>query len=200
MHEPDKSAELSFNLGQWVGRREAFGLIAGRCSASDVEILRKIRDNNLHAELGLNWDEFCTQKLHAARRSVDREIGYLRKHGPAFFVVRQLTRISVREYETIAGHISEQGVNLDGKLIAASAENNEELTAAIGELVKRCAPPEPAPEAPAAPPYDSLLQHCQGTAGLLRGFAEALSEEQKAELANVVADIRAGALLLGAIH
>ena len=187
MHEPSKSAELSFNLGQWVGRREAFGLIAGRCSASDVEILRQIRDNNLHEELGLKWDEFCTRKLHAARRSVDREIGYLRRHGPAFFVIRQLTRISVREYESIAGHVSEQGVNLDGRLIAASAENHEELTAAVAELVKRSAVTEPKPEPAKLPAYDSILKHCQSTAALLREFTEGLSEEQRVELANAVA-------------
>ena len=26
-----------FKLGQWLGRREAFGLIAGRCSAAEIE-------------------------------------------------------------------------------------------------------------------------------------------------------------------
>jgi len=126
---------------------------------------------------------------------VEREIGYLRKHGPVFFVIRQITRIGVKEYEAIAGQITEQGVNLDGKLIAASPENSEELTAAVGELVKRCA----VTETKAVPAYDAMLKQCRSAAGSVRGFAEELNEEQKAELADLVAEIRAGAVLLGAI-
>jgi len=206
MHEPiktgepadRKSREALFTLAQWVGRREAFGLISGRCSASEVEILRKIRDEQLYEESGLSWDAFCSEKLHASRRNVEREIGYLRKHGPVFFVIRQITRIGIREYEAIASHISEQGVNLDGKLIAASPENSEELTAAVGELVKRSEADLPASQK-AMPPFDSLLRQIRGTAGTLRGFTEALSDEQKTELAEAVAEVRAGAILLGAM-
>jgi len=200
MQELTKPVETGSTLDRYLGRREALGLIAGRCSASEVEALRRIRDERLYEASGLSWDDFCTHRLHAARRSVEREIGYLRKHGPAFFVIRQLTRITVKEYESIAGHISEQGVALDGKLIAASPENSDELTAAVGELVKRCAVAGPPHEAPAAPAFDTVLKQCQNAAGCLRAWAEALSEEQKSELANVVADIRAGAILLGAIY
>ena len=38
------------NLDRWLGRREAFGLIAGRCSAAEVESLRRIRTEKLYRE------------------------------------------------------------------------------------------------------------------------------------------------------
>jgi hypothetical protein len=71
-------------LGQWMGRREAFGLIAGRCSAADIEILRRMKEEKLYATLDCTWDEFCTRHLHVSRRTVDTEIAYLREFGPAF--------------------------------------------------------------------------------------------------------------------
>ena len=33
--------DASFELGQWLGRRQAFGLIAGKTAAADVECLRR---------------------------------------------------------------------------------------------------------------------------------------------------------------
>src|SRR5579872_6964299 len=58
-------------LGQWMGHREAFGLIAGRCSAADIEILRRMKEERLYATLDCTWDEFCTRHLHVARRTGD---------------------------------------------------------------------------------------------------------------------------------
>ena len=37
----------AFDVGAWVGRRQAFALVAGRCSAADAEILFEIREKNL---------------------------------------------------------------------------------------------------------------------------------------------------------
>jgi len=39
--------DTTFELGQWLGRKQAFGLIAGKTAAADVECLRRIRDGNL---------------------------------------------------------------------------------------------------------------------------------------------------------
>ena len=32
----------AYELGQWMGRKQAFSGLAGRCSATDAECLRKI--------------------------------------------------------------------------------------------------------------------------------------------------------------
>jgi hypothetical protein len=67
--EPDL---LSLDLGRWMGRREAFGLMAGRCSAADAENLRRIRDEKLYKRLKCTWAEYCMRHLNVERRSVDR--------------------------------------------------------------------------------------------------------------------------------
>jgi len=186
-----------FKLDQWLGRREAFGLIAGCCSAAEIETIRQIQDEKLYQDLNCNWDECCTRHLHASRRSVDRELGYLRKYGPAFFTVRQLTRITVKEYESIAGHISEHGVNLDGALIAVHADNSHQLAAAVEELLKRAEPRQskPAPE-PLA--LDAVLKRCRTVAEQLQSLHCDLDAAQRLELANAVAEIRTAAAGLGA--
>jgi hypothetical protein len=51
----------SFELGQWLGRRQAFGLIAGKTAAADVECLRHIRNGNLFRAKSGDWAGFCEQ-------------------------------------------------------------------------------------------------------------------------------------------
>src|SRR6266705_108061 len=92
--EPDL---LSLCLNRWMGRREAFGLVAGRCAAADIETLRQIREQKLYKQKRSTWAECCALDLHVARRSVDREIGYLEEFGPEFFHVRQMAHITARE-------------------------------------------------------------------------------------------------------
>ncbi|HXB72098.1 MAG TPA: hypothetical protein VNY05_27930 [Candidatus Acidoferrales bacterium] len=186
-----------FNLGQWMGRREAFGLMAGRCSAADVEIVRRIRDEKLYESLDCNWDEFCTRHLHAARRGVEREMGYLRKYGPAFFTVRQLTRISVKDYQSIAGHITEQGVNLDGAVIALHSENTGQVADAVEELLERSGPITSKPAEPV--PFDALLKRCRTVVEQLQAFDGRLEADQRLALGRAVADIRTAAGGLGAV-
>jgi hypothetical protein len=67
---------------------------------------------------------------------VERELGYLRNYGPAFFTVRQLTHITVNEYQSIARHITEKGVYLDGAVIALHAQNSDPVAAAVDQLLK----------------------------------------------------------------
>src|SRR4051812_32102566 len=55
-------------LERWLGRREAFGIIAGRCSAADIECLREIRNQKLYLESAKNWGEFCQTQLRTSRR------------------------------------------------------------------------------------------------------------------------------------
>jgi len=39
--------KAQFQLGEWMGLRQAFGLMAGKAGAADVECLRHIRDEKL---------------------------------------------------------------------------------------------------------------------------------------------------------
>lgn len=177
-------------LGKWMGRREAFSLIAGRCSAAEVESLRRIREGNLYQKLSCTWDEFCAQRLHVTSRTVDRDIAYLRRFGPAFFTLRQLTRISVREYAALADRISEEGVRMDGNIVALLPENSEALAGALKTLLERSEPVAPA-AAPAA--FDTVLQRFRSAAQGLRAFDGGLGHQQLRALAGEVADLLAAA-------
>lgn len=188
------AGEQNVELGKWMGRREAFGAIAGRCSAAEIESLRRIRDGRLYQQMNCTWDEFCSRQLHVTKRTVDREISYLRRFGPAFFTLRQLARVSIREYARIAGEISEQGVHVDGNVVALLPENSEALAGAIGTLLERSEPAPPAPmpaEAPA--PFDQVLQRFRGAAEELRAFDGGMEARQLRALAVEIANLLAAA-------
>jgi len=191
----DAKDELLVQLGQWMGRREAFGLMAGRCSAADIEILCRIREEKLYASVNCTWDEFCARHLHVTRRTVDREIGHLREFGPAFFTIRQLTHVQVKDYHCIAPYVTEQGVNVDGKVVALLPENSAPLAAAVEELVKRGGSGKRA-AAPAA--FDIVLKRCQAAGRALRSYGEKLNVEQRDALVKEAIEIRNAAEALGA--
>ena len=194
--EDAKAADsASITLAQWMGRREAFSLVAGRCSAADVEIIRRIRDDKLYVALDCTWEEFCVKHLRVSRRSVEREIGNLREYGPSFFTVRQLTHISVADYKKIAPHVQEQHVHMNGSLIPIDPHNSTELSNAIDELLQESS----AKEGGAEPsPLEAILKRCRSVAHSLRSYAGTLDDTQTSDLVSVVAEIRQAAAGLGA--
>jgi orotidine-5'-phosphate decarboxylase len=183
-------------LGQWMGRREAFGLVAGRCSAADVESLRRIREDKMYRELDCSWAEFCAHHLHVARRSVDRAIGYLQEFGPAFFHVTQLAHIGPKEYRAIAQHVSERGVDVDGNVVALLPENGQKVAAAVTELLKRL---QPQCRRPPALSFDAALKRCTEAAEMLEALPARLETRQKLDLASALCNIRIAAAGLGVV-
>ena len=202
MNEPIKREDAEeaaadsalLTLGQWMGRRESFGLMAGRCSAADIEILRKIRDEKLYEALNCNWNEFCIRHLQVARRTVNREIAYLREYGPAFFTIRQLTHITAADYKQIAPHVTADGVHLEGAVVPLDPQHSQPLAAAIGKLLEKAEDLQPES---AASPFDAILKRCRSTTQLLREFDDALAPDQMHNLASEVADLRRAAAGLG---
>ena len=186
----------SVELGKWLGRRETFALIAGRCSADEVESLRRIRDSKMYTKLSGTWEEFCSGVVHAPCRTIERDIAYLRRFGPSFFTLRQLVRISVREYAQIAAQISAEGVHLDGEVVALLPENSEQLAAALDTLLQRnqaSAPPPPLPP----PAFDAVLHRLETAAESLRAYEGKPSREQMQALARGLTAMLNGAVALG---
>jgi|SRR5579864_5255514 len=181
-------------LGRWLGRREAFGLIAGHCSAAEVESLRRIRDEKLYRAKTRSWDEFCSQHLGVSRRNVERSIRYLEEFGPAFFHLSQLAHISPQEYRSIAAHVTAAGVRLDGNEIALLPENSERVTGAVAELLRRQKrePEKPAP----APSFRAAWKRCQAAAESLDTLP-ALEPQQRLKMAAVLGRMREKAHALG---
>lgn len=128
------------SVERWLGRREAFGLVAGRCSAADVECLRQIRDNKLYLENSKNWDEFCRVHLRTSRRKIDTALGQLERHGRTFFHATQMLRLTEAEFCAIKEHLTEEGAMLDGDLVAWTPENGPRIAEGLAKLRAIAAP------------------------------------------------------------
>jgi hypothetical protein len=180
------------NLDRWLGRREAFGLIAGRCSAAEVESLRRIRDEKLYRGRAQSWDEFCSQ-IGVSRRNVERGIRHLEDFGPSFFHLAQLMHIRPEEYRAIAAHVTEDGVHVEGEVIAFLPENTERVTDAVAKLLRE--------QRPAGKPADSssfkvALKRCRTAARSLGGLPD-LEPLEKLQLAAALLELREKAQALG---
>ena len=71
----DKKTDEAVDLGKWIGRRQAFALVAGRCSAADAGCIRKMRLEKTYLTLERSWERFCRQHLGVSRAWADRIIG-----------------------------------------------------------------------------------------------------------------------------
>jgi len=161
-----------FDLGKWLGRRQAFGLIAGRCSASEAECIRRIRNHRLYKTRAIQWGDFCESELGMSKTSADRIIRLLEEFGPAYFDVAQLTRITPDQYRAIAPSITEDGVCLNGETIAITPENSERVANAVNSLCLALIPETPPP----ASPEERLLgleRHCRRIFEELREISRA---------------------------
>ena len=145
-----------------MGRREAFALVAGRCSAAQAESLRRIRDEKIYKQLSPSWEEFCSKRLGMSRRHVDRTLRLLDEFGPAYFHVAQMAHVTPEEYRAIAPHVSADGVRLDGAVVALLPENSEQVSAAVAELLER---EKPAKEKPSLS-FDAMVKRCDALTDL----------------------------------
>ena len=133
----------AFDVGTWVGRRQAFALVAGRCSAADAEILFEIREKKLFRRMEQTWEDFCGKRLGLTRSYVDRVIRQSRELGPNYSKLNSFTRIKPAEYlRQIAPAVTDDGLCYDGEVIALEPENSPKLAAAVDAL-RRESRPEP---------------------------------------------------------
>jgi hypothetical protein len=130
----DKRMIQGVELGTWLGRREAFAQLAGRCSAADAECIRRMREERQYRELGLNWEQFCQRKLGISKRGADLIIAQLNEFGPAYFLLAQVAKVTPEEYRRISGSVRGQALLHAGEEIPIDAENAPRLAAAVAEL------------------------------------------------------------------
>lgn len=137
----DTSIDEVFDVGSWVGRKEALSLMARRCSAAEADILFEIREKKLFTAVASSWEDFCTKRLHASRSYVDRIIRQYRELGPNFAKLSCFTRIKPAEYRLIAGSVSEDGLSYGGEVIPLEPANAPQLAEAVEALCREAAPP-----------------------------------------------------------
>ena len=135
--EPQATSPAEFDLGIWLGRRQAFSVMAGKATAAEVECIRKIRDQKLFLSKAQDWAGFCQQFLGASKSHVNGEIRYLETFGPQYFELGRITHVPPEVFRAIKEHVTLQGVHFEGELIPLSTENSQRLSAAVAELRRR---------------------------------------------------------------
>jgi hypothetical protein len=121
-------------LGIMLGQRRAFGMIAGRCSAAQAECLRKVREEKRYLKLAPNWEVFCETFLKINRRTADRVIALLKKHGTLYFETAALTGITPAEFGRIEHAIQQDGIHTGSDVIALIPENAARAVEAVARL------------------------------------------------------------------
>jgi hypothetical protein len=128
-------------VAKLLGARQAFGMVAGRCSAADATILRDIRDGKKYLGICETWGEFCEKQLHLSKRHANHVIGLLNDLGSSYFALAQLTRITPDEFRGIRAHVTDNGLEYGGEAIALIEQNTERLTEAVSALRQSDSPP-----------------------------------------------------------
>ena len=164
--------ENVLEIGTWLGRRQAFSLIAGRCSAADAKCLRELRESKKYKLLGLTWEECCKQRAGIGRSTADQIIQNLEEFGPDYFVIAQVTGISASEYRRIRGSVSNHALMHAGEEIPIEVENASRLVAAVDALRREAA-------GASAPPADATAEVSRCLAKAERALRTALTELDK---------------------
>jgi hypothetical protein len=122
------------DAGAWVGRQQAFAVIASKCSAAQALCLKQVRETRVFEKLELTWEEFCKEYAGIGRAYADRLIQQLEEFGEAYFRLSEIARISPETYRQIAGHVSGEVLDIDGRQLALTEENAPQIRAAIQAL------------------------------------------------------------------
>ena len=159
-------------LGIWIGRHQAWALVASRCSAADAYSLRVIREQKLYREMGLTWQEFCKQHAGCSSRTADRVISKLEEFGESYFHLSQIVNVPAAEYRALQPAIEDNALEFDGRRIEINRENTEQLIEAVRTLRGRLEKPAPQP----SDAFTLLQNHLDRAVGELSGAARRVEE------------------------
>jgi hypothetical protein len=80
------------DLGAWVGRQQAFAVIANQCSAAEALFLKQMKESCCHDKRGLPWEAFCQRYIGLSRRHADRIISQYNEFGETYFRLSSLAQ------------------------------------------------------------------------------------------------------------
>jgi hypothetical protein len=124
----------SLESDAWVGRQQAFALIASKCSAAQAHALKEIKESRAFEQLGLTWEEFCLQHVGLRRERADALIHQFDEFGEDYFRLSQIARISAETYRQVAPKVERDTVNIDGEEIELTLPNAARIRAAIKKM------------------------------------------------------------------
>lgn len=118
----------------WKDLRQPFAFVA-KNSAEQTLRLEYIRESRSYrTQLGLTWAKFCIQYAGITRSHADSLIRRREVFGDAYFRLTLFVVISPTTYRKIASHVTSDGLEIDGRRIAFTYANTEELRSAVRRL------------------------------------------------------------------
>jgi len=120
-----------------TGRQQAFAFVASHCSVARAQCLREIRESRAYEQLGLTWEDFCTQQAGISRVYAEKIIARLDEFGESYFKLAQLARISPENYRRIADHVHDDAINIEGESPPPIPKNAPPTRTAIRHLCYR---------------------------------------------------------------
>jgi hypothetical protein len=170
-------------LGQVLGQNEAFGIVAGRCTAAQAAGLYRLREDKTFQLCGMKWEEFCPAFLNMCRAEADRIIHNWQEFGAGYFELSQFTRVSPDTYRAIAPSIQNGALFHNGEPIELSTENSRKVVAAVAELRRALVSKKPAAKKPPRQlePHERIAELDNRCAAVESEFRELASKEQYGE-------------------
>ena len=126
--------EEILDLGRVLGQNQAFGMIAGRCSAAQAEGIRRLRTEKTYKRVTEHWNEFCPLHLGMSGTQADRIIHLWEEFGAGYFELAQLTRVSPETYRALAPAVEDGVLNLNGEQIELTIANSRRVATAVAEF------------------------------------------------------------------
>ena len=115
-----------FNLGLALGLNQAFGVVAGRCSAAQAAAFCRIREEKLYKRYTSDWRQFCPRFLNLSASQVDRIIRLWKQYGPGIFELSQLTRISEPTWRELEPLVRDGALHFNGEAIETRSRKRPE--------------------------------------------------------------------------
>jgi hypothetical protein len=171
--------QKQFDLGSWTGLQNAFAAVAGSCSAARAQCLKQVRDSGILDDLGLTWEEFCTEHAGISRGRADHLIHQYDQFGDPYFRLSEIARVSSQTFQQIAHHVvSDNGagaLEIEGQKLALVPENAAKIRAAIQSLRNQVRHP-PAPARPAAGVVELQIRVDALAADITRAIAKLIPD------------------------
>jgi hypothetical protein len=159
-----------FELGEWAGKTQAFGLIANRSLAALAESLKQIRESRSFETLYLSWEEFCEQHAGISRSYADKLIQRLEEFGVNYFKLAQIARISPESYRALGPAVSDEGIEVDGEIIPFVPENATRIRQVVRRLQDQLIEARKPVEPPSIISLQSRLDACFREMNMMTGF------------------------------
>jgi len=122
------------DAGSWIGRQQAFAVVASHSSAAQAACLKEMRDGRAFEKAGLTWEQFCENYVGISRMHADRLIGRYTEFGETYFRLSELAHVSPETYRHMADKIHEDVLEFEDEQIPLTPNNAPKIRAAVKKL------------------------------------------------------------------